>query len=358
MLVYILPTLLSVSLALIAKRSRQYRMICWLSALPLFGVAALRTWTGTDWVTYYYNQTQEILSGVGGYLEPFYQILMLFSMKVVHSYQFSIAVIAFAVSFFTWKCFIRYSEHVAFSIFAFVALAHYYFSLNAMRQAVAIAIFCYAIRFVLERKRGKFFACLFCAVMCHFSALIYVPVYFILNWEISRRQFYVISLSLLLILPIFAKLIFPLVMGKYYAYFSWGTESSYNFRYFIPLSFMLLQSFYLRRKGVEIENRNDVNLFKNLSIFAFWGCLMAPCLTGQSASRFIAFFLPGSFVYWAHLLVHSPKWMKILSVALGCVIFLYVTDLNPGWILPYHSVFDDYRMSYSDFLYELYSDKD
>ena len=355
MLVYILPTTLSILIALFAKRIYHYRTFCWLSAIPLFLVSALRTWTGTDWITYYYNQTQDILTGAGGYLEPFYRILMLFSMNVLHSYQFSIVVIAFAVIFFTWKCFIRYSEHIAFSIFVFVALSCYYFSLNAMRKAVAIAIFCYATRFILESKRTKYFVCIFCAVMCHFSALIYAPVYFILNKKISRKLFCIVSLALVFLLPIFSNFIFPIILGKYYAYFLWGSESSFNFRYLIPLSFILLQAFYLRRKGISIDNSQRVNLFKNLSILAFWGCLMAPCLTGQSSSRFIAFFLPGACVYWAHLFVRSPNWLKMLSALVGSVIFLYITDLNPGWFLPYHSVFDDYRMSYQEFIWRIYS---
>ena len=358
MVVYVLPTILSILLALVAKRFCQCKIIYWFSALPLFLVAALRAWTGTDWVTYYYNQTQDILSGVGAYLEPAYRILMLFSMKVLHSYQFSIAVIAFAVFFFTWKCFARYSEHVAFSIFAFVTLACFYFSLNAMRQAVAIAIFCYACQFILERKSIKYFACIFFAITCHFSALIYVPFYFILKMKISKKHFFIVSIGLLFFLPIISKFIFPLIMGKYSAYFAWGTESSYNFRYLIPLSFMLVQSFYLQKKGMFVENRNDVNLFKNLTILAFWGCLLAPCLTGQSAFRFIAFFLPGACVYWAHLFVHSNLWLKILSIVLGCIVFFYITALNPGWILPYHSFFDDYKMSYTEFQYRIYQNQE
>ena len=355
MFVYILPTIISIIIAMFAKHMRFHNLFYWLSAIPLFLVSALRTWTGTDWVTYYYNQTQDILSGVGGYLEPFYRILMLFSMKILHSYQFSIATIAFAVIFFTWKCFIRYSEQIAFSIFVFVTLACYYFSLNAMRQAVAIAIFCYASRFILERKHTKYFVCIFCAIMSHYSALIYIPMYFILNKKISRKIFFIVSLSMLLLLPLCSKFIFPLILGKYYAYFIWGTESSFNFRYFIPLSFMFALSFYLRRKKISIGNQESVNLFKNLSVLAFWACLAAPCLTGQSSARFIAFFLPGACVYWAHLYVRSPRGLKMLSIFLGCVIFLYITDKNPGWILPYHSVFDDYTMSYKEFIWRIYS---
>ncbi len=91
----------------------------------------------------------------------------------------------------------------------------------------------------------------------------------------------------------------------------------------------------------------------NLSILTFGKSLMVP-LTRQSSSRFIAFFLPGACVYWAHLFVRSPNWLKMLSALVGSVIFLYITDLNPGWILPYHSIFDDYRMSYNEFIWRIY----
>lgn len=359
MFVYVVTSVISICVAFLAARVKKGKLgIAWLSAIPLFLVAALRTWTGTDYATYYYNQSQEILNGNSQHLEIAFRGIILLAYNVFSSYQVAIAIFAFVTIFLSWKYFLKESNNISFMIFVFISLGCFYFSLNAMRQAVAIAIFCYATRFIKERKFKEYVLIIFFGVTIHYSAVLYLPLYFVLNKKISTKNLLMISVIIFFFSSFLAKYIYPLFLGKYMAYFNWGSSSSYNFRYFIPLTFVLgLYLVYLKKNKLNSFFETENAIHKNLTIFAFWGCLLAPTLTGESSSRAIAFFLPGVCVFWNSLYKISRKEIKILSVLLGVVIFSYISMKNPGWILPYHSIFDDYKMSYTEFIYKIYSNR-
>lgn len=73
-------------------------------------------------------------------------------------------------------------------------------SLNIMRQELALSIIVYAYRFIIQKNILKYMCSIFIAAGFHFSALIAMPIYFIINknGNINKIFMSLISVALLL----------------------------------------------------------------------------------------------------------------------------------------------------------------
>ena len=157
MIVYSIAAFLSMFLSC-AFRSRKWKALFW-SCLPLFLVAALRQFVGTDYASYYYNKIPVILNNPVQ-LEFGFSLLGYFSVVVLGSYQWLIAGMALITCLCYWSAIFRYSKNTPLTILIFLALGCYYFSLNGMRQSVVIAIFFYALKFIEKKKLKKYLLCI------------------------------------------------------------------------------------------------------------------------------------------------------------------------------------------------------
>ena len=88
-----------------------------------------------------------------------------------------------ALCLFAWAYFIfRYSKNVWLSIILFQNLYFFYLNMNFLRQALAISISLFAWPFLKERKFWKFLAIVIAASLFHTTALILIPLYFLVRF--------------------------------------------------------------------------------------------------------------------------------------------------------------------------------
>jgi hypothetical protein len=414
MLVYLSATFFSILMAYLHKRSKKNKyFFVILSFLPLFLVSGLRKFVGTDYMHYLYNKTPAILSGNG--TEEFgYQLLTLFCMNVLGNYQWIIVFLSFVTCACFFKSFYRYSNDMVISICVFVATGCYYFSLNGMRQSLAIAIFFFAIKYI-ETKNFKFYLLnIFFACCFHISAIVYIPLYFLLNHKISYKTIISVSFFLYIIWPPIAYNIYKIILGDYIGYFDWGSISGFNWRFLLPLLLILFLDYSKKTYNQirKLPSNAPINIFRNLFIFSFWACNLAPTLTGAVSARVIYFFLPSIAIYLPFLLklykhrclpesvgnivqqkrntsisfnklenskLHglggtllllkkqinnfvtnwNPK-IKIKQIiyVICIIMFIWISEQNGGWILPYHSIFSNYTMNYDEFMDRIYENRE
>lgn len=359
MIIYLIATLMSLFFSFLYKKEKTLRYL-WavLTFLPLFLVAAFRKFVGTDYYHYYYDKVPYLLKDGNGLEEIGYTILAKFSVLFLGNYQWLIAFTAFIVCFFTYKSFFQNSKNIQTSIIFWVSFGCFYFSLNAMRQAMAIAIFLFSVKYIEKRESKKFLLCVLFASSIHLSAIIYIPMYFLLTQRISNRVLFSVSAFLYLVWPVVSLIFYQMILGKYAGYFDWGEISGYNWRFLLPLLLLLILE--LRRPFLMVGQSSlslKENIFKNLFIFSFWACNLAPTLTGASASRIIHFFLPGAAIYCSFLLERYSLKVKYAFYIGFLGIFFWISDANPGWVLPYRSIFSDVQMNYSTYQLILYEKK-
>lgn len=167
------------------------------SFFQLFVLLAFRSFqVGVDTPNYlmYFN-----IVDYGGHvtaIEP----LNLFIMKIASFFRNGEVVYLSIYAFLTLICYYRYivknSADVYMSVFIFSGLMFYYFSFNAMRQGLAIAICLVAISKLLDGKQLAFLVLVLMAAGIHFSALIVLPVWIIKKFDFKfsvKITFFVIG---------------------------------------------------------------------------------------------------------------------------------------------------------------------
>ncbi len=171
----------------IYQLKKKAKILYALPFIPLLAISALRYGIGTDYFWTYYPTFFRIKYGyeLGWSLEPGFLVLN----KIVASFSNDVTwVIAFcAILFFAFvgKAILEQSENPTLSILLLVGTGLFQFSLNGMRQAIAIAVWMYAIKYIKEQRFWPYFFWLLFASLFHFSGLLLVPFYFLYRLELD-----------------------------------------------------------------------------------------------------------------------------------------------------------------------------
>ena len=142
-------------------------------------------------------------SGVGdtpAYIKMFDEAPMKFSFAALENYEkdqgyFALSILFkqfISTDFHLWFLLIaavsgcavaytlyKYSENFFFSMFLFIAMVHFVWMLNGMRQFIAVSILFAATKFLVEKKFLKYLILVLLVSTIHVTALIMIPVCFI-----------------------------------------------------------------------------------------------------------------------------------------------------------------------------------
>lgn len=193
--------------------------------------------------------------------------------------------------YFKFKAILRSSDSYFFSIILYGLLIFPIQELITIEAGLAIAVFLFAVNDIVECKPVSYFLKISCAILIHYSALIFVPLYFISSRKINKWA-YLLFLSLA---PLFALVseqaidfvsqstqFLPIVYAnkssRYIAGDSVGTANIFNFYY----SFLYISAIFIIFISPRFKNAIDTvcakifsfgvitfYLFSFLPIFAF-----------------------------------------------------------------------------------------
>ncbi len=92
---------------------------------------------------------------------------------------------------FTWLFFIkgsyRYQYLLPLMFFFVIANGFFFWTFDGIRQSIAIMIFFYAIRFIIEKNIFNYSIWIFFASLFHLSAIILLPVYFLNRLRFNQK---------------------------------------------------------------------------------------------------------------------------------------------------------------------------
>lgn len=206
--IYFATFFLSVCLFLLFNRGRtkislqnghaRYLPVLVASIPPLL-ISALRYGVGTDYFPTYYTGFYRILADVRfDKFEIGYWTLN----KIILLFTENVFVLFFVTSMFfvgfSYVAMGYLSDNIAFSILLFMLMRYYFIGMNAVRQLIALAVFAYAMRFVIKRdvKLYLLFSCI--AISFHISTIVLLPIYWFVEFIIRPRQVVLLCLILLL----------------------------------------------------------------------------------------------------------------------------------------------------------------
>jgi hypothetical protein len=135
-------------------------------------------------------------------------------------------------------------------------------SWNVVRQYMAVGIVCYAYKFIFTKELKKYILCIIAAAVCHESAIIMIPVYFLWSKDgdlISRGKIWAICIMLIVI-----SINLSFVLGghlgggleKYEGYLE-GGKAGKNRDFFLNI-FEILVILYFMKALSKIDKRNKL----------------------------------------------------------------------------------------------------
>lgn len=337
-------------------RSPSIKGIYFLASILLVMFLVLRYNTGYDYDAYihFYKVLAQEKNIFAGRFEPgFIFSIYLFRdiLKLsAYSFLFFMGILAVVPKV---KFLYKYSLYPVFSLMLYFPAIFLGQDFGQFRQGIAVSFCFLAIPCILEKNAIKFLFLNLIAISFHYSAIVFLPFYFISRIEITNKRFYlylIISffisfISLGNIVAVIINTLFGKLIGVYVISSITGVENSsiilFSLNYLIRL-FVLIFIFYNRKKIFSIHK-----IYKHLFNLYFWGTVLyalfysMPFLTGRLFNYFKyldIILLP------LILLTIQSKEMKFFYISfmfIYCIYRVYnIVNGQPESFIPYDYLFN------------------
>lgn len=295
------------------KNERKKHMLFVFSIILLIGFLGLRGFIGWDWWAYYpsYNN----LPGGFNY-EIGYEIWSNIFYKIglsYHHFTFINTVADILILAYVLK---KYSKYPIFSVFLFLAVQGLSFEVDLLRNAKAVLLFIISIQFIKERKIIPFLILNILGMTFHISSIIYLPMYFILNRNYSRKIilpliilgniYYIFDTKLFIhILEYMSSVLPAAVGGKITSYLSIIPQ---NYKlpigtlYFERLVTFIMVFFFLHKEKGSREKENPYSLIMENSFYIFYLIFLFTSEFFIASTRIGILFIYANWFLWGDII--------------------------------------------------------
>ena len=125
------------------------------------------------------------------YPEPGWVLLNLFLFKIGGSFHFMLWISSLIILYFVSKTVKRHSPNILFSLFLLYSLYFIFYSMNIVRQIVAVSIVLYAYTHLLKNKHLKFFIYIVLATLFHHTAILALIIWPIRSYRINGFKLFI-----------------------------------------------------------------------------------------------------------------------------------------------------------------------
>ena len=295
------------------KNERKKHMLFVFSIILLIGFLGLRGFIGWDWWAYYpsYNNLPNGFNYEIGYeiwSNIFYKIGLSY-----HHFTFINTVADILILAYVLK---KYSKYPIFSMFLFLAVQGLSFEVDLLRNAKAVLLFIISIQFIKERKIIPFLILNILGMTFHMSSVIYLPMYFILNRNYSRKIilpliilgniYYLFDTKLFIhILEYMSSVLPAAVGGKITSYLSIIPQ---NYKlpigtlYFERLVTFIMVFFFLHKEKGSREKENPYSLIMENSFYIFYLIFLFTSEFFIASTRIGILFIYANWFLWGDII--------------------------------------------------------
>lgn len=203
MSIYILYLLLVFIFSMHSSTYRKNRKITLILFIFLFLIMALRdSSVGSD-ISHYLDiyESQVFFDDIWTQFEFGYFAFSKLCFSLGFSSQLFLAIISFFICVAVYSFITKYSFNPIFSLFLYITIGLFAFSLTGLRQIIAICILLYSISFVVNRKPVAFILLVLVAATFHKSSMFFLLTYPFSFFRIDTfRKFSVIIITSLVII--------------------------------------------------------------------------------------------------------------------------------------------------------------
>ena len=158
-------------------------------------VVGFRFDVGVDWAAYkaYFEELSlyKNISLLDERMEIGYVSLNAFVDFIGGNYTLLFAVTALISWYFILKSFP--TKLLPLTFFFIFCDGYFFWSMNGVRQFMAIAIFAYAIKYILKENFKNYLICIVFAALFHKSVLLLIPLYFVPYHKLYHQKFWIIA---------------------------------------------------------------------------------------------------------------------------------------------------------------------
>ena len=305
----------------------------------LFLFSALRYDTGYDYSYTYLPGYYKIVNGGVTHFEPLFVLLNKFVFYVFNNVDFLFGLCSFITIGIIVAWVFKESSDYFISIVMLFATRFYLYSFTQVRQYIAIAIFLYSIKYIINKNFKKYFFNIIIASLFHKTAFLYFPIYFLNRLKIDRKKFLLIFIIAPLFSPLFNRLY--IIIGNYfyhnYMASNYGVGNSSIVSTVLALIFSIITFIYMNK----LDN-DKYNIYINLQLLVW---VLITNISGINESyRIIGMFMYSSIVLMSECYYLSNKKQKIVFSILLLTISIYSTYLmliyDGSKMIPYRTIFN------------------
>lgn len=309
--------------------------------------SSIRSYTvGTDSISYteaYRLEYDPYYYGFNSNIEYGYQLFDYFILNFFSDYFwlflfFSIIVVCLYM--ITIK---RISINYLVSVFVFITFGFYTFFFNGLRQGVAMAICFFGLPYLIEKRIIPYFLVVLTASMFHVSALVMVPMYFLVNskFKLEYKVFGCFIISL------FSSQILIGYLAEGNARYEHYTEEAEKTGGYITLLFYTFIGALVFVLGKKYRNF-DIRFNKFEQILLCGLALVFPVSllgTDPSGPQRVLYYFVGVVIFLIPYILRRVKsaYFNLLFIFLSIIYFLLITmrfsNLYPYQINPFFEIF-------------------
>ena len=268
-------------------------LVC--AAIPMVLLTGLRWETGIDHMNYFWMFTN-IHYNLANHAEVGFYLLCQLVWYFCEDMSVLFFLCAVITVTFLMLAIRQNSKNYLISVFLYMGMGFFFYSMNSMRHFMALAIFLYAYKHLKDRNFWRYAAWILLAASFQRFALVAIPLYFVLNikWKVS---WYGIASGILLVCALFHRQILDFVYRFAFSFYqSIESETSgwsiINILITLALSVLV---FLYRKKLLERNPRNIVlmnSAWCGLIFFALCGWLPEYTRIGQYLTVLALFLVP------------------------------------------------------------------
>ncbi|WP_418352010.1 EpsG family protein [Shewanella algae] len=325
--------------------SRSIHFLYMFFSFPLLGsLAAFRYDVGVDYKEYEY--VFNLVRFSEHKAEPFINLIVYFFSFFTNSNVPVFALLAF-ITVYLFLDFILKNTHSIFVSFCiFLCFGGFYLGMfNHVRQFLAVSIFLYSFKYI---RNGSFFSYLVCILIAssvHYSAVLMVPMYFILKLRLNFRN------VLFLIVCYFIAIGFSeffIRMTPYAIYLERVVDNERNL--YLTVGFVFLSFLYvflgLRDK---ISDTDSIFFYMALISGLLLSSTFVSSLPWNLFFRLNGYFIPYLIIFFGYLYYRLLRFDVLLSLMykvlffVGCYAYLYYSLAVKGSdynLVPYRTIFE------------------
>ena len=295
------------------KNERKKHMLFVFSIILLIGFLGLRGFIGWDWWAYYpsYNN----LPGGFNY-EIGYEIWSNIFYKIglsYHHFTFINTVADILILAYVLK---KYSKYPIFSMFLFLAVQGLSFEVDLLRNAKAVLLFIISIQFIKERKIIPFLILNILGMTFHISSIIYLPMYFILNRNYSRKIilpliilgniYYIFDTKIFIHILEYMSYVLPAAVGgkitSYLSIIPQNYKLPIGTLYFERLVTFIMVFFFLHKEKNHREKENPYSLIMENSFYIFYLIFLFTSEFFIASTRIGILFIYANWFLWGDII--------------------------------------------------------